>query len=463
MAAICHSPNHTAIQLQACVDFFARYSAEEYADVLELPERVQVVTNHRELAKCFDKDDNTVCADSGSYHYLVLLDAHDFDIPGQIVARAEQRYYSLKGVSSDTTIRLSWNINISYNHSGALLLFHKTRQLILDGIHWDIRENNVSPRNADDEPLQVDDLAIDVRNPTGPVIIRGNTFGYTGWQTQPFGFINIRNPDVNTRQPDAGRVEIRDNLVHSAGLYHNQEFNDLNDTSGTASLFFIECRNPNQGSSGRCEKTFVKIIGNVFTGSPIDPDEGEAGESGLVSEPLSMTASANPSPGETSTAPEASGVIVHSAIELKNIGQFVIKNNHQKDRTALANIRIAYDDQQDITVGRTIRVIKDNVGHAMPQGKISPTITLVSAENNRQIINVIQLSANDGYTLRKQLAVPELADSDSLPTTSSRGTEISLNGITAGLVATAALLVLACITPDTAEVAKEVLEITSME
>lgn len=404
-------------QNEACLDFFRHYSTSEYSGVLDLPNRVQVVTGHKELVDCFDSEDNSVCENSKNNHYLILLEAHDFEIPDQVFERGQLRY-SLKAVYPDTTVRLSQNANTRNKGSGALMRFNRTRQLIIDGITWDTHENTVNPAisptpNSDDDPPEVVDLALDIRFPTGPVIICGNTFRHTGRQVRPTGFIDIRSPDP--AKDEEGLVDIRDNQVDSSDLYSDMNLNDANNTK----LLFIECRNEDRDNRS-CENTYARITGNVFVESSEDLGSG----SSLSSVPFSLTSTFNLSP---STTPEIPPAVKHSAIELKNIGKFIIEENRQEDMSALANIRIEYDNQQAISVDGLIR---NNIGHDLALDEVLPTITLTSQtltsqKNNLPVTGSIRIDNNSWYNLLNQLTLPELLVFLGPAITSSQASEIA--------------------------------------
>lgn len=70
--ALCKQVETVSSRYNACFDFVMRYSSTEYQNVLELPDRVEVVTSYDELIRCLREEN--LCDDSDRGHYLILLD-----------------------------------------------------------------------------------------------------------------------------------------------------------------------------------------------------------------------------------------------------------------------------------------------------------------------------------------------------------------------------------------------------
>ena len=436
--------------LRACDDFIQRYSSEEYTGILSLPDRTQVVTSYGELVKCFDEQDQSVCANADEHHYLILMDAHEFEFPDQVIEHAARRSYAIKGVYPDTTIRLSEDADTRNDGSDALLRVRRTAQLIVDGISWNTHENTANPNStlapgSGDHSPEVLDLAMDIRYPAGPVIIRDNKFRHSGQQIRPTGFIDIRSPDPDLS--DKGLIEIRDNVVDSTNLYSDENFADIN--NNTSKLLFIECRNQDRDRRS-CEEAYARITGNVFTGGSADNSSGGNHTDGSGSIDRSRDFEGSGSAGNTlpseseillltpfstvgyellpsaspSASPSAPRPAIHSGIELRNIGHFVIENNRQEDGSALANIRIEYDNELAVMVDG---IIRDNFGHPEAFRAVVPTITLVSSSSTLPTTGSIQVNNNPGYVLRNQLTLPGLRVYPGSVITSAQASEIAVH------------------------------------
>ena len=398
-ATLCNQLDASSAPQKACFEFMERYSSHEYRDILTLPNRVQTVDNHDDLVKCLDGLGG-VCDNSTSSHYLILINTHALNLSEQVESQLQHRSVALKGVYPGTTIQLEQSGGGGNADSEALLKLSLSEQLIVDGIHWHLRDPARSA-NLDDEQSEPTERAVFIEDPAGPVVIRDNTFRYTGHQVRPRGYVYVQSP--NPSQTARGLVDICGNTVDSSNLFGAPGYYDA------LELLQVECRDEDRVSPHprRCDRADIKIRSNVFRGNPVEMGSGSG----------NFTANATISgDGDGYNASDVQ-LITRSAITVRNIDRFIIEHNRQIQGSALADILVDYSNQQAIHVCGDLR---NNIGHSSPEADFEPTIILMNTDARQPTTGNIHLSNNVRYELDNQLSLTELAVHQSSVMTSSQ-------------------------------------------